>query len=167
MAEIKLFRIDFRLIHGQVITKWIKQVPISRIVIVDDTLADDEFMADIYRMAAPPDIAVEVYSKSSAVEAWNKDKMGDGNIMVLVRDVKTTLWLKQNGFGMDEVQVGGLGGSSGRVVVCPAITLDAQDAQDLAEIEKLGCKVYLHVLPAEPRMELGKALDKFNSLRKG
>ncbi|MCB7430211.1 PTS sugar transporter subunit IIB, partial [Erysipelatoclostridium ramosum] len=26
MSEIKLIRIDFRLMHGQVVTNWIKQV---------------------------------------------------------------------------------------------------------------------------------------------
>ena len=53
MAEISLFRIDFRLIHGQVIVKWLKQTPTDRIVIIDDQLAKDDFMADIYRMSAP------------------------------------------------------------------------------------------------------------------
>lgn len=34
MAEIRLIRIDFRLIHGQVVTKWVKQANADRIIIV-------------------------------------------------------------------------------------------------------------------------------------
>lgn len=167
MASISLFRIDFRLIHGQVITKWIKQTPANRIVIIDDTLAKDDFMMDIYRMAAPPGIPVEVFSKEAAAAGWQENQLGDGSLLILVRDVKTARYLKENGFGVDEVQVGGLGGSPGRVVVSTGVTLDQQDADDLKTIADMGCRVYAHVVPAEPKLELQRLLEKFESARKG
>lgn len=166
MAEISLFRIDFRLIHGQVIVKWLKQTPTDRIVIIDDQLAKDDFMADIYRMSAPPGMKVEVYSREAAVAAWKKDQMGQGRLFVLVKTVHTTLTLKQEGFGIREVQVGGLGGDSGRVTICPGVTLDERDAGELQELEKLGCSVYLHVVPAEPRLELREAIERFATKKK-
>lgn len=166
MAEISLFRIDFRLIHGQVIVKWLKQTPADRIVIIDDQLSKDEFMADIYRMAAPPGMKVEVYSKDAAVAAWKENQMGDGKLFILVKNVHTTLCLKQEGFGVQAVQVGGLGGDSGRVTVCPGVTFDEKDAQELQDLEKLGCTVYLHVVPAETRLELDKAIEKFHSKKR-
>ena len=43
MAEISLIRIDFRLIHGQVVTKWVKQANANRIIIVNDMLARMNF----------------------------------------------------------------------------------------------------------------------------
>ena len=39
MAEIQVIRADFRLIHGQVITKWIRQTPANKILIIDDVLS--------------------------------------------------------------------------------------------------------------------------------
>ncbi|MFT8514958.1 MAG: PTS sugar transporter subunit IIB [Lacticaseibacillus paracasei] len=36
MGKIIFSRIDFRLIHGQVVTKWIKQYPATNIVIIND-----------------------------------------------------------------------------------------------------------------------------------
>lgn len=39
MAEIKLVRVDFRLIHGQVITRWLKQTNANRIVVIDNKLS--------------------------------------------------------------------------------------------------------------------------------
>ena len=47
MANISLIRIDSRLIHGQVITKWVKIAKANRIIIIDDELAQDDFMASI------------------------------------------------------------------------------------------------------------------------
>ena len=56
MADINLVRIDFRLIHGQVVTKWVKQANANRIIIVNDMLAKDEFLASVYKMAAPSNV---------------------------------------------------------------------------------------------------------------
>ena len=60
MAEIKLVRVDYRLIHGQVVARWLKVCPVRRIVLVDDVLGSDEFMSDIYKMAVPKGTDVDI-----------------------------------------------------------------------------------------------------------
>ncbi len=52
--SIVLCRVDSRLIHGQVVTKWVKQAQANRIVVVSEELEKDEFMRSVYLMAAPP-----------------------------------------------------------------------------------------------------------------
>ncbi|MBE6083621.1 MAG: PTS sugar transporter subunit IIB, partial [Tissierellaceae bacterium] len=56
MANIVLTRIDDRLIHGQVMTAWVKQTKATRIIIIDDVVAKDDFMKKVLTMAAPPGI---------------------------------------------------------------------------------------------------------------
>lgn len=46
--EIGLIRVDSRLIHGQVITKWLNYSKANVIVVVDDELSKDSFMSEIY-----------------------------------------------------------------------------------------------------------------------
>lgn len=36
-------RIDYRLIHGQVITKWLKRSDANKIIVIDDPLSRDPF----------------------------------------------------------------------------------------------------------------------------
>ena len=43
MPDIRLVRVDFRLMHGQVVTAWLKQVSANAILIVDDQLAAEVF----------------------------------------------------------------------------------------------------------------------------
>ena len=45
MGTINLVRIDDRLIHGQVITKWSNKIAATRIVVVNDELAEDNFFS--------------------------------------------------------------------------------------------------------------------------
>ena len=42
---------DSRLIHGQVMTKWVNQSQANKIVVVSDELAADEFMREIYLLS--------------------------------------------------------------------------------------------------------------------
>lgn len=53
MANVKMVRIDYRMVHGQIVAKWIKFRPVDRLILADDLLINDDFMADIYRMAVP------------------------------------------------------------------------------------------------------------------
>ena len=47
MKHILVTRIDDRLIHGQVVTAWIKQYPINKILIIDDELSRNKLMERI------------------------------------------------------------------------------------------------------------------------
>ena len=49
MAEIKMTRVDFRLVHGQIVVKWCKACDVDKIVVIDDVVASDDFMSQIYR----------------------------------------------------------------------------------------------------------------------
>ena len=48
--EIGLIRVDSRLIHGQVITKWLNYSKANVIVVVDDELSKDSFMSEINKL---------------------------------------------------------------------------------------------------------------------
>lgn len=162
MAEIKLVRIDFRLIHGQVITKWFKQSLANEILIIDDDLSQDEFMASIYTMSAPPGASVNVYSVETAVTKWKENGLGDGKLFILFKNVEQIYKAMNLGFPLQEVQIGGLGSAPGRKVVFGPITMDDKDAKMLKEMEDKGIYVYLHQVPEEGKMDFKKVLEKNN-----
>ena len=60
MKNIRLIRVDDRLIHGQVVTSWITQTGSKKIMIIDDELYENEFLKDVFAAAAPRGIPVEV-----------------------------------------------------------------------------------------------------------
>ena len=116
MAEIKLFRIDSRLIHGQIITKWLKVTQADKIVVVDETLAADDFMKEIYVAAVPKGISVDIYDTDGAMEEWERTVREEG--AGLVRDVAACLSLYAKGFSLDSIQIGELpNGPDGRLYI--------------------------------------------------
>lgn len=160
MAQIVFTRIDFRLIHGQVITRWLKQTNADRILVIDNKLSKDPFMSQVYVMAAPPGVQVEMISIEDAVAGWEKDQLGKGKLLVLFKTVKTALHAVEKGFPLKKLQVGGLGAGPGRKVVHNQITLDQKDADALAAIEEQGIEVIFQTVPEETPATLEKILKK-------
>lgn len=160
MADIRLVRVDFRLIHGQVITKWFGSSRSNEILIVDDELSQDEFMASIYEMSAPPGAKVRVLSVADAVKDWQESGLGNGKLLVLFKNVNQLYAAWKSGFPLPEIQIGGLGSAPGRKVVFGPVTLDDADARALKEINKSGIRVYMHQVPEESPAELMPILQK-------
>lgn len=158
--SINLVRIDFRLIHGQIVTKWIRSVKAKKIMVANDALSQDPFMSDVYVMSAPPGIDVEIVSVDEFVNKWNETKFEDEDILLLFKDVNDVYRVYQAGVKFDRVQIGGLGGAPGRKVVFGPITLDQTDAEKLTEINNSGMEVYFHQVPEEASGEFDKVMKK-------
>ena len=161
MANIVLCRIDSRLIHGQVVTKWVGQSQANRIAVVSDELDADPFMKNIYLMAAPPNIKVDCYSNLSFAASWQENQLGDGNVLVLFPSLSAVQEAVQLGFDVQTIQVGGLGGGPNRKAVFQNITLDEKDVGILGALKDSGIQVFFQTIPEDKPQSLDDILKKF------
>ena len=58
--NITVFRIDERLIHGQIVTAWLQYADAKQIVVVDDNAAKNSLRQKLLRMATTKDIKLQV-----------------------------------------------------------------------------------------------------------
>ncbi|MEX2979038.1 PTS system mannose/fructose/N-acetylgalactosamine-transporter subunit IIB [Serratia fonticola] len=161
MANIVLCRIDSRLIHGQVVTKWVGQSQANRIAVVSDELEADPFMKSIYLMAAPPNVKVDCYGNQSFAAAWRENQLGEGNVLVLFPNLVTVQQVVVDGFDVKNIQVGGLGGGPNRKAVFQNITLDEADVAILRDLQQRGVTVFFQTIPEDKPQALADILKKF------
>ena len=60
VMDIRLVRIDDRLIHGQVATVWTRLSKAERIIVISDEVARDHLRKTLLRQVAPPGVKVNV-----------------------------------------------------------------------------------------------------------
>ncbi len=161
MAKIVLCRIDSRLIHGQVVTKWVGQSQANRIAVVSDELEADPFMKSIYLMAAPPNVKVDCFGNQSFAAAWKENELGEGNVLVLFPNLTAIHQAVKDGFNVKQIQVGGLGGGPNRKAVFQNITLDDADVVLLRELKEMGTDVIFQTIPEDKPQPLDEILKKF------
>lgn len=51
--SIEFVRIDDRLVHGQVVTTWLKKYDIEQVIIVNDRISEDKTRQSILKISAP------------------------------------------------------------------------------------------------------------------
>lgn len=153
MSEIVLFRIDERLIHGQVVTAWVGHTKARQILVIDDKAANDSLMSSILKMAAPPGITVNVVTVEAGIALLAQDAVS-GNLIVIVKnpvEAKRVLTAKLDNLPA-EINMGNAGMAPGRVKLSPSVYLDAEGVAALKDIAASGCVVYLQTIPADKRI---------------
>lgn len=158
--SVALTRVDFRLIHGQVITRWLKQCNINEIVTIDTALSTDTFMQDVFKMAAPKGVKIRILSVDQAVAAQQNSEFEKNSVLLLFKSVQELSKAVEAGLTLSEVQIGGLGGGPGRKAVNNAITLDQTDADLLLALEAKGITIYFQTTPDYPSETLQRAVAK-------
>lgn len=161
MGKIVLTRVDSRLIHGQVMTKWVNQVQANKIVIVSDELANDEFMKSIYLLSAPAGITVDCLTAADAVKSYKDDVFGEGRTLLLLPSLQVLESIFNAGVKVDSVQVGGLGGGPSRKVVFQNITLDDADAKVCEDLSAQGVSIVFQTIPEDAPQDVASILKKY------
>jgi PTS system mannose-specific IIB component/fructoselysine and glucoselysine-specific PTS system IIB component len=145
--SIALFRIDDRLIHGQVVVGWGKPLNAQFIVLVDDGVRASDVEQELYRMGVPPEIEVMFASTTEARQRlpdWERDP----RIGILVSgDINTLAALTGNGHSVSRVNVGGLHHRPGRSERLRYVYLTDEEAAQLRALAARGVKVTAQDVP--------------------
>ena len=149
-----LARIDDRLIHGQVVHGWGRPLRPTWIGIVSDALRADPARADLYLFAAPEGARAVALSVGETLSEATRRAIETERAMLLFPGVDEPLLLKQGGFPLEEVNVGGLHHAPGKEAVLPYVYLDARDRAALRALEKLGVRLVAQDLPTNPAHRL-------------
>src|SRR5699024_8950570 len=72
--EYALTRIDSRLLHGQVATSWTQEANPTRIIVVSDSVAEDELRTKLIKQAAPGGIKAHVIPIQQLVKIAKDDE---------------------------------------------------------------------------------------------
>jgi mannose/fructose/N-acetylgalactosamine-specific phosphotransferase system component IIB len=157
--SVVLFRIDERLIHGQVVVGWGAQTRPDRIVVVDDALAASQWEQELYCLGLPATIAAEFTSTRDARRNLGAWLDAGERVVVLTRDAATMLELGRGGLlAGREVNVGGLHHAPGRREVLSYVFLSRDEAAALRELAAEGAHVSARDLPGARKVPLSDLL---------
>lgn len=143
MGKIKLVRIDYRMVHGQIVAKWIKFRPVDRLILADDDLVDDPFMGDIYRMAVP-DRDVDIVKLVDVKTAIDRK---DDTVMLIFKDVDTAYKAFKEGLELPELNAGAIQNSPKRKSVVQGVALSSEEYAKLKEMKDAGVNVFIQPIP--------------------
>lgn len=151
--NILLSRIDERLIHGQVMTRWITGLYITRIILIDDTIAKDDCMVDVLLLSAPVGVEVKVMSVDDAVKFIAVDD-SPAKTMLLFKDIRYVKALADAGFLVPKLDIGNIGSSPIRKGVTREVFMSPEEQAMAKELCEKGMYIYIQKLPSDKEQDL-------------
>jgi mannose/fructose/N-acetylgalactosamine-specific phosphotransferase system component IIB len=152
---IVLCRVDDRLIHGQVVVGWGQALGITRIILVDDQVADSPWEQDLYRMAVTPEITIDFASVAAAADALAAWRHDPRRTVLLTGDLDAMAALhRADPVSVHRINLGGVHHRPGRRERLPFLYLTDEEMRRLATLESAGAEISAQDLPTTPPVAL-------------
>ena len=145
---VELYRIDDRLIHGQVVVGWGQPLDLRFIVLVDDDVASSDWEQELYRMGVPPGMDVFFESVDGAVRRHTDFARDPRPGLVLTANIETMRRLVAQVAEIRAVNVGGVHHRAGRVQRLRYVFLSPDEEDALRAIARTGVQVTAQDVPA-------------------
>jgi mannose/fructose/N-acetylgalactosamine-specific phosphotransferase system component IIB len=158
---IVLFRVDERLIHGQVVVGWGERLHMDRVVVVDDELSGSAWEQELYCLGVPPSVDAAFVDVDEARRSYEHWKADSRRVVVLVRDLSTLSRLARSGvLDGEPLNLGGMHHAPGRKRVLPYLFLSDDERAELRRLAELGLQVSARDLPASREVPLDELLGE-------
>ena len=151
---IVLFRVDDRLIHGQVILGWGSVLRPDRIILADDEVASNEWEKNLYAASVVPEIKVSILPLLEAAAQLKRGIFDTERVILLVRHPKDVVALMDLGLPVGEVNVGGLHFREGREKLLDNVYIDGEERNIMRELVKRGVILDGRAVPGSRAVKL-------------
>ncbi|MDL2306665.1 PTS sugar transporter subunit IIB [Desulfovibrio sp. OttesenSCG-928-C06] len=143
------YRIDNRLIHGQIIEAWLPYTRATKLVVANDDFAAETLRQQIILLAVPSRIHsefVRVDGLKALVDSYQKK---DDDALILFADCADARKAIDSGIVMEACNVGNLHYAPEKRQICPHIALSADDESCLRYLESRGVTLDFRSIPAD------------------
>ena len=148
------YRVDNRLVHGQIIATWVPHLRLRRLLVVSDTVPDSTLQMTMFRMAIPEEIAFDAMPVVKAASWLSARGHGHDHTMVLLETVRDAIRLFASGHPFPTLNIGNVHHTPGAHMVTPAVYLTDDDLAGLRKLVARGVHVEVRSLPDEPAADL-------------
>jgi PTS system mannose-specific IIB component len=144
------FRIDNRLVHGQIIEAWLPHIRAKTLLVANDELASDDLRQEIMSLAVPSGITFLCCTVSDAPAILQRVRQDDPDqhVLILFSDCADARTAHKNGLAFTLVNVGNLHYGPGKEQVCEHIALGAEDRSCLKYFSEHGVEIDFRCVPS-------------------
>lgn len=152
--EVQLFRIDDRLIHGQVILSWAKYLKSERIILCDNEVAENEWEKELYVSCVPHAMNCVIYNTKTASEYLLSDLTNLNKTIVLVKSPAVLREIIDYGFVPTRVNLGGIHYAAKRKKYLSYLFLSDSEVEDIKMLTAKGIAIYCQEIPTSKKYNI-------------
>jgi mannose/fructose/N-acetylgalactosamine-specific phosphotransferase system component IIB len=152
------YRVDNRLMHGQIIATWLPHLRFRRVVIISDTVPDNLLQMSMFQMAVPAGVRFEAMTLEAGAQWLEKRGYGRDSTIILIETVDDAVRLFEKGHTYPALNLGNIHHAPKRTRFTNAVYLGRDQLKRLDALMRHGVKVEIQSLPTEAPIDLKSAL---------
>lgn len=157
---IALARIDDRLIHGQVATRWTKETNVKRIIVVSDEVAKDQVRSTLLKQVAPPGVTAHVVDVAKCIRVYNNPKYAGERVMLLFTNPTDVKRLVEAGVEMTSINIGGMAYHEGKTQVTNAVSINQQDIDAFNYLNDKNIELEVRKVSSDSKIQMMDLIKK-------
>ncbi|HCB2272002.1 TPA: PTS mannose transporter subunit IIAB [Citrobacter koseri] len=157
---IGLARIDDRLIHGQVATRWTKETNVTRIIVVSDEVAADTVRKTLLTQVAPPGVTAHVVDVAKMIRVYNNPKYAGERVMLLFTNPTDVERIVEGGVKVTSVNIGGMAFRQGKTQVNNAVSVDETDIDAFKKLNERGIELEVRKVSTDQKLKMMDLIAK-------
>ncbi|MBW4847379.1 MAG: PTS sugar transporter subunit IIB [Lachnospiraceae bacterium] len=146
---VKFFRVDERLLHGQVAVTWVSQVAPTSILIANDEIMRNEIAKMAIKMVKPNGVNLAIRDIAGAVELLKDPRTENLQIFVIVKTVQDALRLVNQVDGIGHINIGGIKKKEGSRLLGAAVYVNDADVETISQLAGKVKTVEFQMVPAD------------------
>ncbi len=121
------YRVDNRLIHGQIIEAWLPYIGATRLVVANENLAGDALQQQIMLLAVPSRIRVDFLSLAAVPAEVRSSEAHGERTLVLFASCADARVVHDAGLRFGVLNIGNIHYAPGKRQICPHVALSEED----------------------------------------
>ncbi|MGD9641926.1 MAG: PTS system mannose/fructose/N-acetylgalactosamine-transporter subunit IIB [Elusimicrobiales bacterium] len=156
---IILYRVDDRLVHGQVVEGWVPHLKAEELAVVSDEISGDEMRRAIMRFATPEGVDLKIMTVVEASAYLPEAAKSPRKVLLLLPGLAEALALNRKGLPIPSLNIGGMHYSAGKnLSIGKAIFLNDEDCAALRALSAAGIKIEGRGVPSDSPLDLMEAI---------
>ena len=151
-------RIDGRLIHGQVANLWTTKLNISRIMVVDDEVAENAIEKSGLKLATPAGVKLSVLPVARAAENILAGKYDSQRLLIVAKKPDRFLRLVEAGVPSETLTGGNMSQTSETRSITRSINVVDEDVAIFNKLHDKGVTITAQMVPNDPVEDFMKLL---------
>lgn len=155
---ISCLRVDERLLHGQVVTKWLTAYAPQAVVIADDHSFNDPIAKMALKMAKPADLKMSICTVDNAIKLLHDPRTEKMKLLVLCRNTAQALKISEK-CHIQDLNLGGIRSTHPDAkAITGVVKFAPEDFENIKTMIRLVDSVDLRTVPSEKKRDINKYL---------
>lgn len=152
---IKMVRVDYRLLHGQVAFSWTQALGADALLLVSDTVKNDPLRMKALRLAKPAGTKVVIKTSDEAIQQIRSGVTDKYKLFIICETLPIASKLVKE-IGEKAINLGNMPFAEDKEQVTKSIFLNKEDKELIKELADQGVDLFIQMVPSENKIDAKK-----------